>query len=253
MEKEIRFWLIGVIVALLSLQVNASYSDDEGQFCPEYSASFVTVIDQLIDSPFFLAPDPECIFFKEVMEFEDDVIQHTLEDAFKFFNDTYGLDFSFSSLNENNEYFFENAKLSFVIFPRPDISHNVIFNNWIKTCSHMTCQKIRTGELLVSFTGDQLLHGSYGGVEGLPADVSTFLVYGFSKIDVCDKSPITIQLKSAIPLRLESIDGMYIIDYDVYSHVFGFGKATGLCTVKPDPENPEKYRFISKVVFTFGN
>ena len=245
-----RFWFIGVIVALSSFQVDAFYED---QFCPEYTASFVTVIDQLIDNPFFFAPDPEYIFFKEVMELEEDVIQHTLEDAFKFFNDTYGLDFSPSSPNEDNEYFFENAKLSFVLFPRPDISHSVVFNNWIKTSSHIACQKIRSGGILVSFTGDQLLHGSYGGVEGLPADVSAFLVYGFSRIDVWDKSPINIQLKSAIPSRLESIDGTCIIDFDLYSHVLGFGKATGLHTVKPDPENPEKYRFISKVIFTFGN
>ena len=38
------------------------------------------------------------------MGFRDDAIQHNMsQDAFKFFNDTYGLDFSLSQPNEENE------------------------------------------------------------------------------------------------------------------------------------------------------
>ena len=248
------FWLSGVIVTLLSLQVDAFNSDDKGQFCPEYSATFVTVIDQLMDGRYFGAPDPEFTFFKEVMGFREDAIQHTLEDVFQFFNDTYGLDFSLSSPNEDNEYFFENARLRLITFPPPGVKYNVVVSNWIRTGStRLTCHNIRDGQFEVSFSEDQLLHGSYGGIEGLPADSSTYIIYGFSRIDVCDQSPIIIQFQNPIPIRREPIDGTHILDYDLYSRVLGYGKASGTSTIKADPDNQGKYRFVNRNVYTFGN
>ena len=248
------FWFVGVVIAILGYHVDIVHSNNSNQFCPEYSATFVTAVDTLLESPMIIVSDPEFNFLKEVMGFREDAIQHTLEDAFKFFNDTYGLDFSLSSPNENNEYFFENAKLRFARFPSADGIYNVIMNNWVKTGStHLTCQNIHDGLFEVTFSGDQLLHGSYGGIEGLSADISTYMVYGFSIIDVCDQSPIIIQIQSAIPFRREPIDGTYILDFDLYSRVLGYGKASGLCTIKPDPENPGKYRYVNKNVFTFGN
>ena len=48
-------------------------------------------------------------FFKDEMGLRDDDIQHVLSDAIKFYNKSYGLDFSGSQPNEQNEYFLENA------------------------------------------------------------------------------------------------------------------------------------------------
>ena len=246
-----KFWFVGVMAAVWNVQVALVHSNEGHQFCPEYSATFVTAVDQLIDGPLVL-PDPEFTFLKEVMGFREDTIQHTLEDAFKFFNETYGLDFSLSSPNEDNEYFFENAMLRFVVFPTPDFSYNVIMNNWIKTGStRLTCANMRNAQFSVSISDDQLLHGSYGGVEGLPADTSTAMIYGFTIIDVCDQSPVIIQIQNATPFRREPIDGTYILNYDLYSRVLGYGKASGTYTIKPDPENPGKERFVNRNVFTF--
>ena len=247
---------VAVVVAVLSFQVDSINAGFKGFSCPEYSAAFVTVVDQLLDRPSSIAPDPEFTFFKEELGFREDDIQHTLEDTFKFFNDTYGLDFSLSSPNEDNEYFFENAKLSLIMFPRLGVYYSVVISNWINTGStRLTCHKIQDGQFQVTFSGDQLLHGSYGGVEGLPADMDTFMVYGFSKIDVCNQSPVIIQLQSSVPLRFESIGEsfQYILEFDLYSRVLGYGKALGVSTIRPDPDNPGKYRFINKNVYTFGN
>ena len=81
--------------------------------CGQFPASFLAFIDQTIDSPdAFVVADPEYTFFKEVLGFRDDDIQHTIGDAIKFFNESYGLDFSLSPPNDQNEYFYQNAKLS---------------------------------------------------------------------------------------------------------------------------------------------
>ena len=132
-----------------------------------------------------------------VREGRDDAIQHTFEDAFKFFNETYGLDFSLSPPTDQNEYFYQNARLSPSSFA-DDIDYLVTLNNWIQTGNtRSTCYKIRDGGLGVTFSGDQLLHGSYGGAGGLPADVTNSIVYGFYNIDVCQQSPVIIQVQSA--------------------------------------------------------
>ena len=99
----------------------------------------------------------------------------------------------------------------------------------------------------------QLLHGGYGGVEGLSAEMDTFMVYGFSKIYMCNQSPVIVQLQTSVPLRFESIDEsfQYILEFDLYSHVLGYGKALGVSTIRRDPDNPGKYRFINKNLYTF--
>ena len=47
-------------------------------------------------------------------------------------------------------------------------------------------------ELAVTFTGDQILYGSYGGTEGKPAGIGTMLLNGVFSIDSCQQSPIII-------------------------------------------------------------
>ena len=250
------FLFVAVMSAVLSLQMDCVHCGIHVFSCPEYSAAFVTAVDQLLDRFSTIAPNPEFIFFKEEMGFREDDIQHTLEDTFKFFNDTYGLDFSLSSPNEDNEYFFENATLRPTKFPRPGVYYSVVISNWINTGStRLTCHKIQDGQFQVTFSGDQLLHGSYGGVDGLPADMDTFMIYGFSKIDVCNQSPVIVQLQSSVPHRFESIGEsfQYILEFDLYSHVLGYGKALGVSTINPDPDNPGKYRFVNKIVYTFAN
>ena len=63
-----------------------------------FSATFVCVSDQVLHAE-ILITDPELTFFKEVIGLRDEDIQHTFENGFKFFNDTYGLDFSLSTPN----------------------------------------------------------------------------------------------------------------------------------------------------------
>ena len=68
---------------------------------------------------------------------------------------------------------------------------------------------------------------------------------------MCQQSPVVIQYQSASPLRHVPIDGVNIINCDLYSRVLGYGKAMGIFTVTPDPTNPGQFRFLARIVFTF--
>ena len=224
------------------------------QTCPSdhFSAVFTATVDQTIDDPNMIdIPDPELYFLKNVLKLRHQDIRHFAEDAFYFFNSTFGLDFSRSPPTDQHEFFIENAKLSPYMFSE-DIIVTITSNNWIRTGStRSSCYRIRDGGASVTFTGDQTLYGSYGGAEGKPVGVHNLLVYGFYVIDVCQQSPVLIQFQSSTPFRVEPVDGFLVINLDLYSRVLGYGKAQGIGTLVPDPYQPEKYRLIVRNVFTF--
>ena len=242
--------ICSLLFAVFGLQVAVSLRDTS-QFCPDFTATFTTVIDQTFEGSNFVMNDPQKTYFKEILGFTDEDIEHAFEDAFKFFNDTYGLDFSLSQPNEQNEYFTENAKLSLYRLDT-DLHYRLALNNWIQTGNtRSTCRDAYDGGFHVTFSADQLLHGSYGGADGIPIGVGENVNYGFSKINVCDQSPMIIQFQTATPFRHEPVDGTTFLNFDLYDRVLGRGKALGAYTVKPDTKEPGKYRIIARVVYTF--
>ena len=255
-EKRMNFWLFGgsSLLVLSGLQVVASIQSPPPPTCGQFPASFLAVIDQNIDAPdAFIVADPELTFFKQVLGFRDIIIEQTFDNAIKFFNETYGLDFSLSPPTDQNEYFYQNAKMG--PYRLADgIDYQVTLNNWIQTGNtRSTCYRIRDGGFRVTFSADQLLHGSYGGAGGLPVRVTNALGYGFYHIDACRQSPMIIQFQSGAPLRQEPIDGTNVLNFYLYNRVLGYGKAYGLFTIKPDPEEPGEYRIVARNVFTFSN
>ena len=75
--------------------------------------------------------------------------------------------------------------------------------------------------------------------------------HGYSKIDVCDQSPLIIQLQSGTPFRMEPVDGFRFLNFDLYNNVLGYGKALGTSIVKPDQDNPGKFTVVTRAVYTF--
>ena len=110
---------------------------------------------------------------------------------------------------------------------------------------------MRDGGFQVTFSGDQLLHGSYGGADGVPIGGNANVIYGFYSIEVCDQSPIVIQFQSATPTRQEAIDGTLNINSDIYNRVLGYGKAQGVFNVIRDTNNPDKFRLVTRNIMTF--
>ena len=240
-------FLIYCLLAGLSLEIARS----SPQICEKFPASFVAVVDETIDAPdaFFLE-DPDFTYFKEVMGLRDDAIQHTIEDAIKFFNQTFGLDFSLSSPNENNEYFFENAVMRSFRFA--DIDYLATVSHWIQTGStRSACYQILDGGFTVSVSADQRLHGSYGGAEGVLVGGKEYVNYGFYVISSCQQSPVVIQYQSSIPVRQEPTDGTAILRCDLYNSVLGYGRSDGIFTITPEAGDPERFRLYARQAFVF--
>ena len=240
------FWKYSLILTWLSMNVTPSI---QGQTCQQFPVSFLAVMDQ--DTETVIVDDPNLTFLKEIMNFRDDAIQHTIDDVINFFNESYGLDFSLSLPNERNEYFYQNARLS--PFELADnIEYLVTLNNWIQTGStRSTCYNIRDGGFQATFSAQQTLYGSYGGSDGKTVGEMDILLYGFYNIEVCEQSPVIIQYQSGSPFRFEPVDDTGIINCDLYSRVLGHGKAQGTFKLTPSPNTPGKQRIVIRNAFTF--
>jgi hypothetical protein len=122
--------------------------------------------------------------------------------------------------------------------------NRLFLNNWIQTGN------IRT-TFRVLFSGHQLLHGSYGGVNGLSVGTEDIVEYGFYHINACPQSPFVMQYQTNTPIRREPVDGNFVINLDIYSNVLGRGKSHGIFSRTPDENNPGKYRLVARVVHAF--
>ena len=241
-----KLWIHILVVAVWCQQEVLS------QACPSepFTAVFTASLDKTLDFPDTLKDDPELTFFKTIMQFRDAAIQHTVDDAIRFFDDTFGLNFSASTPNQQNERFFENAKMSPFIGVSND--YIVTVNNWFRSGNtRSACYLIRDGGFQVTFSAEQTLRGSYGGTTGKPAGVSSSVGYGFVSIEVCKQSPIIIQVQTATPIRVEPVDGIGIVNLDVYNRVLGHGKAQGIIIIVPDPDEPGRFRVTVRNTVTF--
>ena len=237
-----KVWIYSIVFAVSSLAVSS-------QTCPSdhFSAIFVATVDQVFDEEIGAVNDPELTYFRDVLKYRDEDIRHATEDALRFFNETYGLDFSTSPPNDQHQLSFGNAQLN-PYFLAKEIKYTVTSNYWIRTGStRSSCHTIDLGGFRVHFLGEQTLYGSYGGPEGKPAGI--IVVYGFFSINVCQQSPVILQFQTATPIRPEPIDGINVINQDIYNPVLGYGKGQGV--VYYQPESNGKVRLIIRNAITF--
>ena len=110
------FWICSVFIAVLSLQFSVSLCTPDSS-CPDFTATFVAMADQTIDDTELLINDAEQTFFRDTLGFRDTDIQNAAADALRFFNETYGLDFSHIPLNEQHQHVLGNASLRQFRFP----------------------------------------------------------------------------------------------------------------------------------------
>ena len=242
-----KIWIHVLIFAVSSLAVCS-------QTCPSehFSVIFTATIEASSTST-GPVDDPELSFFKTYLKFSDSDIQHTIDDAIQFFNNTFGLDFSNSPPNEKNERFFQNAKMSpFTLSPDIVSNYVVTDNRWIRTGNtYSSCYHKRDGGFGVTFSSEQTLYGSYGGAEGKPAGTTTMVGYGFYIINICEQSPLIIQFQNSYPIRPEPIDGISVFTSDLYNRVLGYGKVHGIFQAFPDPNEPGNIRTVLRAVYTF--
>ena len=96
---------------------------------------------------------------------------------------------------------------------------------------------------------EQILHGTYGGVDGIPVTPTDSLIYAIYNIPVCPQEPLVIRYGSATPARFFPQDGFGIIHNALFQRVLGPGIAQGLFRVTPTADG--YLHFTIRNVFTF--
>ena len=174
--------------------------------------------------------DTNLTFFSEVLGYSDDEIQQEIENALQFFSERFGLEFSLTQPNELGMRFFQNATLQPV---RRTTGINAILNRWILTGNTRSkCFITRIGGFLVTFSGEQILKGTYGGEEGIDVPNDRTLSYEYVSISVpppCE--PIVIRRQSPMPLESMRI-GIFVLFYELSHRTLGQGAQQGFVQVE---------------------
>ena len=143
-------------------------------------------------------PDPTLTFFRDVLQFTEQEIETATQSAIEYFNTTFGLDFSESVPDSVTlERRFQNASM----YPsRLPFNYTVQANRWLaagkkrsKSFDH------QIGFFGVRFLDDQILHGTYGGLEGRRVGPGPFqdIFWGYSRTNT--RPPMLIQYQSTSP------------------------------------------------------
>ena len=169
--------------------------------------------------------DTNLTFFREFLGFDDARIQHETQNAFQFFNERFGLNFSLSEPDELGQRFFQNA--TFQHFSRRPAGGTVILNRWLVTGSTQArCYTVSIGGYRVSFTGEQALRGTYGGKEGIQVSSGRVLGYEYLYISIPHRDPVVIQRWTPIPNEAQQI-GLFISFYELSHPMLGRGAQQG--------------------------
>ena len=194
--------------------------------------------------------DTNLTFFSQVLGYSDDEIQQEIQNALQFFSERFGLEFSLTQPNELGLRFFQNATLQPI---RRGDSVNITLNRWILTGSTRSkCFRTEIGGFLVTFSGEQILKGTYGGEGGIDVPNDRILSYEFVSISVPPCEPIVIQRQSPIPI--ESVRfGLFVIFYELSHRTLGRGAQQGFVQVeRVTASNGTSFiRLSGSSVFTF--
>ena len=101
-------------------------------------------------------------------------------------------------------------------------------NRWILTGNTRTkCFSTPIGGFLVTFSGDQILRGTYGGEEGISVTHGRILRYEYTSISVPPCEPIVIQHQTPIPTEAARL-GIFVVFYELSHRTLGQGAMHGL-------------------------
>ena len=216
-----------------------------------FDAVITLIGDHIVHASQVSPPDTDVdhTFFDAIMKFSDEQKDKAAKDAMEFFNTTHGLDFS-QSVPEQGRRHYQNASMYPV---RPPLELFAYFNRW--TASDVLTSKryrVHIGGYVVSFSGEQVLHGMYGGKEGKVAKPGDLLGYQFYNIPVGTQEPINFLTQTVYPIRQEPIDGHTVSNMEVFHPRLGKGRVNGVVQeYTPTPEDPSAVHLIFRAIITF--
>ena len=237
------------IVVILFCMFTSSNARSSNCPTPQwFVAEFVCISDRIISSPVVLR-DSSLSFFRDVMLFTEEEIAQVEEDAIQFYNTRFGLDFSQSEPDEHGQRFYQNA----TFFPArfsPEVRYVVTFNRWIVSGNtRSVCFENHSGSFTVRFSDQQILHGTYGGEEGIPVASTTTVAYGYMSIPICPQEPLVMQWRTATPIRIDPLDDFHVINIDLFNRVWGHGLNRGIARLVPTEDG--RAHFTTHEIFTF--
>ena len=219
-------WMFASLFCILAITNLGAQSCPANQIASD--AQILLFSDDVLPLPTFRLPagnlDTNLTFFSEVLGYSDEEIQQKIQNALQFFSERFGLEFSLTQSNELGLRFFQNATLQ-PIRRNPRIK--AILNRWILTGNTRSkCFRTDIGGFLVTFSGEQILKGTYGGEEGIDVPNDRILSYEFVSISVPPCEPIVIQRQSPIPVESMQI-GILVLFYELSHRTLGQGAQQG--------------------------
>ncbi|KAI6647352.1 hypothetical protein LOD99_12348 [Oopsacas minuta] len=216
--------------------------------CPAgwFNVTLSVTIDEIVsaeETDFF---DPEMVYFKEILKFNDAEIEKTTNDAIKYFNRVFGLDFSNSAIIQGRRRF-ENA----ILYPaNAHVKLTITHNQWaLNGREGSRCFVGIEGGYQVLFLDNQLLYGVYGGEEGVQVTPGVDLIYNYFTFDFCPHTP-TLVLCGSISPTFRDPYGFGIRHLECYNRELGRGLLTGAQGQLPT-NDPDLLRLIIRHIFTF--
>ena len=177
--------------------------------------------------------DTNLTFFREVLGFDDAEIEQETQNAFQFFNERFGLDFSQSEPNDLGIRFFQNATMQ--PHRRPNGTF-ATFNRWLLTGNTRSrCFVVAIGGYLVTFNGQQTLRGTYGE-EGIQVTSGRVLSCDYLSISIPGRDPVVIQRRTPIPNEGVQI-GLFVLFYELSHPTLGQGAIQGFFQTERGTEN----------------
>ena len=224
-------WIFASLFSILVITNAVALSCPANQIASD--AQILLYSNDVLALPTFRLPagnlDTNLTFFSEVLGYSDDEIEQEIQNALQFFSERFGLEFSLTQPNELGQHFFQNATLQ-PIRRNPRIK--AVLNRWILTGSTRSkCFRTDIGGFLVTFTGEQMLKGTYGGEEGIDVPNDRIVSYEFLSISVPPCEPIVIQRQSPIPLESMRI-GILVLFYELSHCTLGQGAQQGFVQVE---------------------
>ena len=234
-------------ILLITMTYAASTHASQTQ-CPP-GAQFIASANIVINTNDLLSQiaDPNLTYFRDVLDFTEQDIETATQSAIEYFNTTFGLDFSESVPDSvTGERRFQNASMS---PSRVPFNYTAKANRWLVAGNTRSkCFDYQLGFFGVRFLDDQVLHGTYGGLEGRRIGPGPFqdMVWGYIRINT--RPPVLIQYQSTSPSHT-SPDGISSDSHIAFHPTLGQGIVLGTVVFTPIDETRARIVASDTVVF----
>ena len=245
LQMSIHIWIRTALLVLLVVHNVASQSCST-----PFAAVIASVTDLVVPASSLQFADPEMRFYTEILRFTTEEINQEMENAIQFYATQFGVNFSNVEPNDANQRFLPTAVFEPTRIP---VNCTLVDNHWIVTGSRRSrCFTMSGGCFRVTFNATTMLHGVYGGEQGLPVNAGELLVYGYFVIfGACAQQPILIQSRSNTPTRILPVEGWFVEDLRLYNRQLGDGRFQGVFKIRPSQDDSTMLVLENQLVISF--